>query len=225
MSRSTATRLAALAGLCLALGAATAGCGDKGGTTNGAGPGPSDASATSSPSSDNPQPTSHHTKKTQPAKPSQAPLAPRTIAPVVRNGVRPHPSISAAPQPFTHVVHYPDGVRLKVTAIHQGRVSGQGPGVVQGPRTTFDLLFSNGSKRAVNLDQVVPTAEFGSPARIASPVYDDQTQDFGTTVRPGHSEKAVYAFSIPVADLNDVTIHLDFDGRHYAATFHGSARG
>jgi hypothetical protein len=163
------------------------------------------------------------TKGTHVAGPSESPLAPSTVEPVIRDGVRPHPSISAKPQPFDRPVTYPDGVELAVTGIHQGRVTGQGPGVVAGPKTTFDLRFTNGSNRAISLDQVVPTAEFGSPARLARPVYDDRTQDFGTTVKPGATATATYAFSIPQDELSHVVIHLDFDGRHVAATFRGSA--
>ena len=166
---------------------------------------------------------SPHTKGTHGSGPSESPLAPPSVKPVIRDGVRPHPSISAKPQPFDRPVTYPDGVKLAVTGIHQGRVSGQGPGVVAGPKTTFDLRFTNGSDRAISLDQVVPTAEFGSPSRLARPVYDDRTQDFGTTVKPGATATATYAFSIPKDELSHVVIHLDFDGRHVAATFRGSA--
>jgi hypothetical protein len=136
--------------------------------------------------------------------------------------VRPHPSISAAPQPFDTPVTYTDGVKFTVLSIKQGRVTDQGPGVITGPVTTFRLRFTNGSDKAISLDQVVPSATFGKPPRTADPVYDDNTQDFATTVRPGKSVKATYAFSIPVSELSHVTINLDFDGRHYAATFRGS---
>jgi hypothetical protein len=163
------------------------------------------------------------TKGTHGAGPSESPPAPASVKPVIRDGVRPHPSISAKPQPFDRPVTYPDGVKLAVTGIHQGRVTGQGPGVVAGPKTTFDLRFTNGSNQAISLDQVVPTAEFGSPARLARPVYDDRTQDFATTVKPGATATATYAFSIPKDELSHVVIHLDFDGRHVAATFRGSA--
>ena len=179
--------------------------------------------ATSSPTQ-SVSPTTHpHSQGTPGADPTTSPLAPPTVTPVIRDGVRPHPSISARPQPFDRPVTYPDGVRFAVTGIDQGRVTGQGPGVVAGPKTTFHLRFTNGSGRAISLDQVVPTAEFGSPAHLARPVYDDRTQDFGTTVEPGATATATYAFSIPKADLSHVTIHLDFDGRHVAATFRGSA--
>jgi hypothetical protein len=139
----------------------------------------------------------------------------------MRNGVRPHPSISADAKPFTKPITYPDGVKLSVTSIKQGRVKDQGPGVIAGPLTTFRLRFTNGSDRPINLDQVVPTTEFGKPPRVARPVYDDSTQDFATEVRPGRSVTATYAFSIPVAELSHVSVHLDFDGRHFAATFRG----
>lgn len=177
--------------------------------------GPTSSQSTSDPSSPS------HSGPT--SKPPKSPPAPGTVKPVPRDGHRPHPSISAAPQPFDQPVTYSDGVRLTVTAIHQGRVSGQGVGIVEGPRTTFDLRFSNGSKRAINLNQVVPTVEFGKPARIAQPVYDDKTQDFAGVVRPGGHTTATYAFSIPVGQLDDVTVHLDFDGRHLAAVFQGAA--
>lgn len=188
---------------------------------------PPTSSRTSSPSSSpSSSPGDHQSPHSGSAgsDPSQSPLAPSTIKPAIRDGVRPHPSISAAPASFDRSVTYPDGVKLTVTGVHQGRVSGRGPGVVSGPQTTFHLRFANGSNQKISLDQVVPTAEFGRPAHIASPVYDDHTQDFGTTVRPAQTATATYAFSIPLSELSNVTIHLDFDGRHYAATFHGSVR-
>jgi hypothetical protein len=212
---------AVMVALCLAMMSFGAGC---------SGHGSSEATGDTSPAvgvtpstSPTGTPGRHKTKKQHPTtRASDYPLAPTSYQPVVRDGKTPHPSISAAPATFTQPVRYSDGVRLVVTAIHEGEVSGQGPGVISGPMTTFDLRFVNGSDRAISLDSVVPTVEFGTPARIARPVYDDQTQDFGTTVKPGGRTTATYAFSIPVGQLSDVTVHLDFDGRHYASTFHGS---
>jgi len=218
MDTGSARRAAA----CLGLGAIVVGtlsaCSQQ--DSSGAAASPTSGPTSAGSSSPDADPTSQGTAA---QRPSVSPLAPATVKPVIRNGVRPHPSISARPAPFDQSVVYPDGVELAVTGIHQGRVTGQGPGVVKGPKTTFDLRFTNGSTRAISLDQVVPTAEFGTPARVAAPVYDARTQDFGTTVAPGRSATARYAFSIPPSQLGDVTIHLDFDGRHYAASFQGSA--
>jgi hypothetical protein len=169
------------------------------------------------------KPTKNH-HRNEPSKAPKSPLAPPTIKQVSRDGSPVHPTIKAPPATFTSPVKYPDGLTFEVTAIHQGRVTGHGRGVIVGPKTSFDLRFVNGSSKPVDLTAVVPTTEFGSPARTARPVDDDHTRDFGVVVAPGHQATATYAFSIPVSELGDVTVYLDFDGQHYAATFHGAAR-
>jgi hypothetical protein len=177
--------------------------------------------ATSQPTGGHKKNHKHHAK---PAKASKSPLAPAKVKQVSRDGTPAHPTVSAPPAPFSSSVKYPDGLTFTVTGIHQGRVNGHGRGVIKGPKTTFDLRFVNGGSKPVDLTQVVPTAEFGHPARIARPVDDEHTRDFGVVVAPGHRATATYAFSIPTDQLSDVTVYLDFDGRHFAATFHGSAR-
>lgn len=164
------------------------------------------------------------TPKTKLPRPSD-PLAPNTMAPVIRGGTRPHPALTARPEPFAKPVTYPDGLQLRVTGITQGMVTAQGPGSFPGqPTTTFSVTLTNRSKKPVTLNQVVATATYGMPARLARPVYDAASQDFGGTVRPGASARAVYAFSIPSGDLGRVTVIVDFDGTHTAATFRGAAK-
>ncbi len=214
MTTASVKRAVACLSLCAAALAGLSACAQQDSSATAGGSSPTRSGSPTAPAS---------SQGSRGADPSTSPLAPATRTPVIRDGVRPHPTISADPEPFDRPVTYPDGVKLAVTGIDQGRVSGQGPGVVAGPKTTFHLRFTNGSDRAVSLDQVVPTAGFGSPARLARPVYDDRTQDFGTTVKPGATATATYAFSIPPGELSHVVIHLDFDGRHVAATFRGSA--
>jgi hypothetical protein len=201
--------------LIIALAASAAGCGDDG----------KDGSAASDRASAK---ASSHTDDQGTPKGKQSavpdPLAPASIKPVMRNGKRPVPRLRATARPFDRTVAYSDGVRLRVTGVHQGRVTGTGPGVVRGPVTSFDLELSNGSDSSIDLNQVVPTAVYGSPARVSSPVYLSDEQDFRGVVKPGHNAKAVYRFSIPKASLGEVTFLVDFDGTHAAATFHGAAR-
>jgi hypothetical protein len=151
------------------------------------------------------------------------PLAPTEIPPVIRGDETPQPSISADPQPFDEPIEYPDGVSLEVTEIEQGEVTDQGPGVVGGPTTAFEVVFTNGSKKPVDLNQVVVTAVYGDPGRLAHPVYDPQSRDFAGRVAPGEKAKARYVFSIPPAQLGNVTVHVDFDGLHAAGRFTGDA--
>lgn len=145
--------------------------------------------------------------------------------PVKRNGKAAAPSISAPHAPFTKAVRYVDGTTLQVTSIKQGKVAGKGPGVFPGqPTTTFALRLTNGAKKQLSLNQVVVTATYGSPKRVASPVYDASAHDFTGRAVPGASAKATYTFSIPTADLGSVVMFVDFDSVHVSGTFTGSAR-
>jgi len=153
------------------------------------------------------------------------PLAPPTVGPVVRDGRLPHPSLGAAPATFRQPVSYADGVSVHITSITQGTVSGQGPGVLTGqPTSTLTVRLDNGSSKALALNEVVVTTTYGTPARVAKPVYDEGVRDFSGTVSPGKSATAVYRFDIPTDQLAEVTVNIDFDGVHHAATFHGSVR-
>lgn len=150
----------------------------------------------------------------------------KAYKPVPRDGRRPTPSVSASSQPFDRAIRYTDGLRLAVTGITQGRVTGQGPGVVLGePKTEIGLSMTNRTGRVVNLDQVVVTLVYGSERRTSRPVYDDRARDFNGVLRPGGSATATYLFSVPPDELGDVTMFVDFDGRHTVARFRGSARG
>ena len=154
----------------------------------------------------------------------QDPLAPRVMSPVVRAGEPQQGSrLAAAPVGYHAAVVYRDGVRLRVLSIGQGHTTGHGIGVIVGHHTVFSLQLTNRGHHVVDLGQVVVTAVYGEPGRIARPVYDSGEQDFSGLVPSGHSALARYAFAIPVSDLSHVIIHVDFDSRHAAATFRGNA--
>jgi hypothetical protein len=207
--------------LALALTVVLSGCSHGSSSTPTAGP----DTARSTGSAGHSQGTKHHHHKKgeEPSSSVKSPTAPPKVRQVSRDGKPAHPTVSAPPASFHGTVKYSDGLTFQVTDIHQGRVTGQGRGDLQGPKTTFDLRFVNGSSKSVDLTEVVPTAVFGSPARIARPVDDTHTRDFGVKVAAGKTATAAYAFSIPVDQLSHVTIYLDFDGHHYPATFKGSA--
>ena len=150
----------------------------------------------------------------------------KTYKPVLRGGRQPRPSVSADAQPFDRAIRYSDGLRLAVTSITQGKVTGQGPGVFLGePKTEIGLRMTNRADRAVNLDQVVVTLVYGTERRTSRPVYDDRARDFNGVLHPGGSAAATYLFSVPRDQLDDVTMFVDFDGHHTVARFRGSARG
>lgn len=155
-------------------------------------------------------------------------LAPSAYVPVIRHGNRPSPSVHARAGSFSPAgpATYTDGVSLTVNRVSHRVESGEGPGVFPGrPYTAVFLTLHNRSTKAIDLNQVVVTATYGSPARIASPVYEDPAaNDFAGTVRRGGSASATYLFAIPPRGRAGVVMVVDFDGAHVAARFTGALR-
>jgi hypothetical protein len=132
--------------------------------------------------------------------------------------------IASTTASFRAAVHYSDGVSIAITKITQGTDTNTGAGAMPGkPVTTFTVVLSNHTSAAINLDQVVVSVVYGSPAAHAVPVDGPTTADFSGTVAPGKQANAVYAFSIPTANLGDTTMGIDFDGKHTVAVFTGPA--
>ncbi len=115
---------------------------------------------------------------------------------------------------------YKDGVSVRIDRVTRSVEKGRGPGVYPGrPHTVLHLTLVNRSAKAVNLNQVVVvTARYGTPARLAPPVYaDPAARDFAGVVKPGASATAVYVFSVPTAAVGSVVAVVDIDGVHVPA--------
>jgi hypothetical protein len=177
----------------------------------------------SGPAADQPTPT----KSEKVARPPD-PEAPSSYRPVSRNGKKPNPTIKAGRGGLSKaaVVKYSDGVWLRADRLGHAVEQAQGPGAFPGrSQTAITLSLHNGSTRTIDLTQVVVTATYGSPARVAPAVYEDPAaQDFRTRVRPGGSASATYVFAIPPDQSGKVGITVDFDGVHVAAKFAGATR-
>jgi hypothetical protein len=159
------------------------------------------------------------------AAPADA-AAPPNYQPVIRNGNRPQPKVTANRGGFSAAtpVNFPDGVSVKVDKVAQGVEQGEGPGVFRGrPHSAFTLSLTNGSTGPIDLTQVVVTTTYGSPAKLASPVYGvAAAADFTGTVAPGATATATYVFAIPPGQAKSTVMTVDFDDVHAAATLTGS---
>ena len=146
-----------------------------------------------------------------------------SAVPSVTRTNAPDTKVSAAPAAFSAPVTFGDGVSVRVTGVKQSTDTGKGPGVFVGsPITQVSVELVNKSKNAIKLDQVVASMLYGEPQRMASPVYQDGAKDFSGTVGADETATAVYMFSVPTSDLTKVSLAVDFDGGHTAATFEGS---
>lgn len=214
-------RLAAtVAGLALAA-TSLSGCG-------GTGEASAASTGTSSTSSSAPTETPTETPSTETTPTTVAPPLPqpvKSVAKVKRAGQPNTPSISAPAAKFSAPVAYPDGITLKITKAEKGVETGHGPGVMAGRQyVRFTVTLTNGSAKAVNLNEVVVTTTYGASSQLAAPVYTQSagTADFFGTVKPGASATAKYAFAVPVKDLGRVAMVVDFDGLHTSATYTGA---
>lgn len=211
---------AALAGLALAA-AGLSGCSGTG-TAAAATPGGSSTTSPTSSSTPTESPTSESTPTTV-SPPLPQPM--KSVAKVKRVGQPNTPSVSAPGAKFSAPVTYPDGVQVTLTKAEKGVETGHGPGVMAGRQyVRFTVKLTNGSAKAVNLNQVVVTTTYGASAQLAAPVYTASagTYDFSGTVKPGASATALYAFAVPVKQLGRVTMVVDFDGLHTSATYTGA---
>jgi hypothetical protein len=212
-------RLAAtLAGIALAA-TSLSGCGGSGQALAST-PGTSSTSSTSS--------TPTETSDTETTPTTVAPPLPqpvKTVAKVKRAGQPTTPSVTAPAARFNAPVTYPDGVTLVIRKAEKGIETGHGPGVMAGREyVRFTLTLTNGSAKAVDLDQVVVTTTYGAADQLAAPVYTASagTYDFYGVVKAGASATALYAFAVPTKQLGSVRMVVDFDGLHTSATYTGA---
>jgi hypothetical protein len=163
---------------------------------------------------------------TQPPGPTPTP-APSEVVKVIRRGPASTPTITAAPAAFAGAVSYPDGLELTVDEVESAVESGQGPGVFAGREfAVFTVGLRNGTRGAIDVQQVVVTATYGPRYLVAERVYanDARAVDFGGSINPGASATARYAFAVPAAQLGDVRLVVDVDGIHTSAQFRGDTR-
>jgi hypothetical protein len=187
------------------------GDGDSGGTaaassTSASAPATDEATDTDSPTA-SPSPATEAAAPTVVSRPG-VPEASRTVQ--VTNG------------DFTATASWADGAGARVAAAHQQVTSGTGPGELAGqPQTLFSLELTNGSDKPLDINAVVVQASYGSGPSQASPIYDQQTVDFGGTLAPGDTASAIYSFAIPADQLGNVTLSVDVDGFRFPAVFSG----
>jgi len=221
----------AAAVLVAGIGLGAAGC-TTGNAGNAAQPSAAASSATDAPSAEGTPSATETTPADDkgdgsPATP--APPLPNTIAAapvkVLRPGQPDKPTVTADSVSFSAPAKYGDNTVLTITKASKQVETGNGPGVFAGREfVKFDLELVNGSGQPINLNSVVVTTFYGGTKQLAAPVYTPsaQTADFSGDLAPGAKATASYGFAVPVSELGNVTMVVDFDGVHSSATFTGA---
>ena len=223
MSGRQARSDAALAVLaCAVVGLVTACSGSSSASSSlaaGATGSPSSRPAAGSPS---PSPAPAATSAGQPT--TAAPRADEVPVLAVRPGAAPPSERLAAPTvPFDAPAAFPDGVTVRVRDVAHAVTSDTGAGARPGQDvTTLAVELVNGSPRPVDLSGVVVAVTHGPDRVRADPVYGGGQEDFSGAVPRGGRAAAVYAFALPRKARGDVTLTVDFDGRHAPAVWRGA---
>lgn len=156
-----------------------------------------------------------------------APTAAKTIKAFDRPGATATTKrVAVSAGTFAKPATWTDGVVLAVTDTTSGVTEGNGPGQTAGQSfARFTLMITNGSSTALDATSVVVTTTYGAKTRLqATAIYDESSTDFGTTIKPGGSAKAVYAFTVPAAGRSSISLTVDLDGTHQPAAIKGSVR-
>ena len=124
--------------------------------------------------------------------------------------VVPSIAISTRPAvPFASTGDFGGGVTVKVTKMADQTSSDSGPGTIKGqPAVAFTLAFTNKSGRTISVNTVNVTATYGSAHTPASPANSSSNTPLSGQVKPGDTATGVYAFAIPKADRDDVSLQL-----------------
>lgn len=159
-----------------------------------------------------------------PTEPVAAPATEVAAADVVlRPGVPESArTVQATSADFDRPAQWSDGASVRVVGATQRVTQGSGPGTRAGqPQTVFTVEVTNGSGAPLDLNSVVVQATYGSGTQ-ASPLYDDDTVDFGGSLAPGTTATGVYSFAIPPAELGAVSLSVDVDGYRFPVVFAGA---
>lgn len=157
---------------------------------------------------------------------SAAPTPPSTPEPSRDQADQP-PLLTAvgAPAPFKGEVSYPDGVRVRVTAIKRGELErgAVAPRVKKGaPVQILSVRLTNTSSEPVRVAVASTTMTYGPQEKTAPSVHGKSTRSIVGTVRPGRSATGTYGFAVPKKHLHTAKLSFGFDALHAPARFAGS---
>lgn len=92
---------------------------------------------------------------------------------------------------------YGTGVALRVTGTRPVSIKGQGPGEMSGDGYAVTVKITNGTGKAVDLNQVVVAATYGPEATPAELTIRTPTKALRGSLGAGESAVGTYAFIVP----------------------------
>lgn len=166
---------------------------------------------------------------TSPSDPPSA-TAEATQAPVTEGAtpVEPSPDMTpvdqppaADPVPIGDPAEIAPSLTAKIVEIEAVEGEAQGPGEVAAPSIRVTVEVDNATKEASSLGTAVVTAYYGSASTPAAELREPGGRAFPDSVAAGETAEAVYVFSVPPDERDDVTILVDYALEYAPLQFHG----
>ncbi|MGI9821982.1 hypothetical protein [Agromyces sp. Marseille-Q5079] len=128
---------------------------------------------------------------------------------------------AADPVPIAKTAEIAPSLTAKITGIEAVEGEAQGPGEVAAPSIRVTVEIDNATKEASDLGTAVVTAYYGSASTPAAELREPGGRAFPDTVAAGETADAVYVFSVPPEERDDVTILVDYSLEYAPLQFHG----
>jgi hypothetical protein len=158
---------------------------------------------------------------------SPRPVPRRTVAPPspgsIHQKVATTTAASLKPVPLTGTARYGGGVTGLITEVSGVDAKAQGPGEVAGPAVQVTVRIDNGSTHRISLGDVVVNV-YNAANDPGVPVSTYVNQSLRGSLAPGRHANGTYAFTLPLAGRNPVTVSVSYSPAAPIALFVGSVK-
>jgi hypothetical protein len=116
-------------------------------------------------------------------------------------------STTQPPRPISSAADFGGGVAARVTKFTHGKEIDTGKGIIAGvPVVTFTIAFSNGTAKAISVNNVQVDVTYGSAQTPAPQSNFAETTALTGSLGAGMTRSGTYAFSIPTTAQQDVEV-------------------
>lgn len=141
-----------------------------------------------------------------------------SLEPVPYQEVTPEPAI-----PLSATGDFGTGLTLEVTDVEPVRSVARRPGEISAPALRVHLEAHNGSSKAIPLDGMVITLDYGSHRTPAVDVAEPGGDPFRGTLTAGRSQRGVYVFNVPEVERGRIRLTMSYTGAAPTLVLTGSA--
>ncbi|WP_394553144.1 hypothetical protein ACDF64_02115 [Agromyces sp. MMS24-JH15] len=159
------------------------------------------------------------------APPATSSAPPTDAAEPTVPSVDPSPVVQpppADPVPIDQPAEIAPALTARITSIEAVQGEAQGPGEIDAPSIRVAVEIRNDTDAASSLSTATVTGYYGSAMTPAPELREPGGTPFPASVAAGGRAEAVFIFSVPTDERDDVTIMVDYSLDYAPLQFHGA---